>query len=166
MNNEIKLANVLVDVSADKIDQLKAALNIVFSTIPLFQTGPFELLAEVSPALTHVRASLFKKEYVEGTRCTKCIGSFALEAFPGSSSLIVSTESHIRRDYRKQGFGTALHQLRLKAASLAKYTMILATVNTDNVAQIHLMNNFDWDYNCSFKNDQNRTVDLWTKRLF
>lgn len=87
---------------------------------------------------------------------------FTVAGFPGCSRLMISYNSVVRNP--GCGLGQKLHKWRIAVAKKLGFTYMLATVNSDNAPQVHIMHKYGWQQLASFKND-NHIVLLFGKDL-
>ena len=67
------------------------------------------------------------------------VGFYELNTFPGSNQIVVSNHSTILPEFRKQGHGLRMAQVRLARAQMQGFDYMLCTVRADNAAQLRLM---------------------------
>jgi len=159
MNDIQKQIETLGDISADTIEQLKAALEIVIE-IEKYKLMPLTFKFSM-PNYDKLVAEVF---------CTKAqtwedhVGRFQLSEFPSSTKALVCHEARIADAHRNKGYGKELHKLRIRAANLAGYKKLLATVLETNEIEKKILVDNGWKKLTGW-DSWNGTVELWERTL-
>jgi len=89
---------------------------------------------------------------VYGAGVLKDVASFSLRQLPGCCGILVFYHASVAKDFRDKGLGSLLLQIRERAAILANYTVVMATVLDDNEAEKHILRTNNWNPSYGFKN--------------
>ena len=95
-------------------------------------------------------------------------GFYELNPFPGCNQIVVSNHAFIYPEYRGKGYGQVQHEARLEKARELGYDLILCTVNSKNLAEIHILRKYGWveHHDSRFVNSEtSNTIQVWAKRL-
>lgn len=71
-------------------------------------------------------------------------GYYELTPFPGNNFMVVSNNAFIYPHYRGKGHGQTQHKERLAKARELGYSAIVCTVNKNNAAEIHILEQNGW----------------------
>ena len=96
------------------------------------------------------------------------LGEFHLSRLPGCCGAIVFHSVVLVPDVRGKGYGTALLKLRERVAELGGYSLLMATVQTSNKVERHILKKAGWTCIKRFRNvcrGGNR-LQLWVKYLY
>lgn len=93
--------------------------------------------------------------------------SFTLTEQLNCCGILVSTNTHVRKDKQGQGLGTELQNVKMELAKAFGYSVLMATVNmTGNPGQVHLLEKCGWKLVDSFTNGRTKNkVGIYTKQL-
>lgn len=69
---------------------------------------------------------------------------YSLTPLPGNNDILVSHGAWVNTHLRGKGLGQQLHQERIEYAKNHGQTYMLATVDADNKAQVHIMQKNGW----------------------
>lgn len=93
-------------------------------------------------------------------------GFYELNPFPGCNQLVVSNHAHIYPWFRGKGHGQKQHLERLAKARELGYNKIICTVNSENAAEIHILNKNHWTKHGDFVNKETGgLVEIWSRDL-
>lgn len=148
---------ILADDSVLDIDKIQASIEITSNLIENLKYAGYKLTYEKRGVTLQVNLLDPGKKFT--------VGSFCLSPFPACSSTIISHGAYVTNYYANKRFGTALHELRIRALSLAGFNRMLATVNTSNVYQESIMNKHDWKRISTFLGPHKDQVSLWERVL-
>lgn len=97
----------------------------------------------------------------------KDIAGFTLAEQKNCCGILVSTQTFVDNEYRKQGIAQEMMPLKEALAKEFGYSCLLATVNiTGNPAEKHILEKFGWTMHTSFKNSRTKnTVGIFSKNL-
>jgi GNAT superfamily N-acetyltransferase len=89
------------------------------------------------------------------------VAKFDLRLLATNRYVAISSNEWVAGSHRRRGIGKLLVRVREQVCQAAECTLLMATVRTDNVAQIALLSGQDW--HCLFFAGPNAM--LWTKPL-
>src|SRR3990172_12791474 len=79
------------------------------------------------------------------TACDKTkVAQFTLSQLPGCCGIAVSTETYVDPNFRRQGLGTMLLQVKEALAREFGFSLLLATVKLSNEAEIACLTKAEW----------------------
>lgn len=146
-----KIKETLSDCSVENVEKMRAAIlfvNDIDESWPKF--------------------SIEFPDYAKETAIVKVgndtIGQFSFDDFPQSTKALISREVMIWEKFRGKGYGRRLNSLRIKAASLAGYEKIFATVVDSNIKEVFILETNGWRKLTSW-NSYNGTTSLWERGL-
>lgn len=90
----------------------------------------------------------------------KHMASWKINYFPSSDEVVVFHDAYVFADFRRMGIGSLCHEFRLEFAKLSGASLVLCTVNNDNVAEIKILKKFGWSVVAAFDYSS-----MWQKRL-
>lgn len=93
------------------------------------------------------------------------VAKWECRPFPNCAALVVTTQFVVHEEMRNQGIGRALRDLQLRAYKAAGFTGEIATVRSDNAAQVTMMLGMGYRKMETFGSPYGGTVDLWLKRF-
>ena len=93
-------------------------------------------------------------------------GTWQLDDLPGCSQVCVSHSAFVLPDKRREGFGTAYHQERLRQIADLKYDCAIATVADGNEYQKRILTEARWTCVHKFKSRKTgHYVGIWVKDI-
>ena len=96
---------------------------------------------------------------------TTALGKFIFRVFLGNERIVISTDTHVTRKYRRMGIATALQEIKKRVATDLEFTTMLCTVSSENEPQKELLNKLGWSYLCDVGNRKDETsyAQLYSK---
>jgi L-amino acid N-acyltransferase YncA len=152
MADNDKIIEILSDCSAGETDKMKAALELCAQLEYAYPPFEFEFTKYDEKTSVNVKAN------------GKGIGQFSFSDFPSSTKALVSREVYVNPEFRKKGYGSRLNELRRKAAILAGYTILLATVVDKNDAENAILTKNGWKRVTGWES-YNGPTSLWERSL-
>lgn len=93
-------------------------------------------------------------------------GFYELNPLPGCNQVVVSNHAFIYHKHRGFGHGARQHEERLQKATEMGYNLIMCTVKSDNVAEIHILKSHGWKRTHTFQSTETlHFLEVWMKTL-
>jgi hypothetical protein len=94
------------------------------------------------------------------------LGAFKLAPMPGCCGVVVSTETEIFTQHRGQGYAKILQVAKEMLARKFGYSMMLATIQMDNIPELVSAMHAGWKVEKTFTNNRTKhLLSLLTKEL-
>ena len=130
-----------IDVELEK----KLLLNLLHTTIGCMSMGNIDI--SIQPE--HQTNLLF---IIRLTCPEEFVAHFRLSEMPGCCGMLISYNSYVYRDYRRNGLGALLNRYRIQLALRLGYTSIISTDVKNNPAQSKILKRHGWKEVWSFNN--------------
>lgn len=92
---------------------------------------------------------------------------FCLKQLPGCCGILLSYGTYVEENYQGRGIAHRLLKFKEEVARYNRFSILMATTNTLNGAENHLLTKFGWFTKESFINSKTgHTVYVWTKKLY
>lgn len=72
------------------------------------------------------------------------VATFTLDNLPGNSCFCVSSEMRVYTAYQRRGIAQYLQDIKVKIAQACEFSFLMAVVNVENEAQMHIMKKSGW----------------------
>lgn len=94
------------------------------------------------------------------------IVTFSLKELPGCCGILVSYNTFVAPRFQGKGINSFLQEIKEDIARENGYTMLMATVTSDNLPEIHILDKYGWKSTTNFRNGRtgNRVL-VFTKTL-
>jgi hypothetical protein len=94
------------------------------------------------------------------------LGHFLLAPMPGCCGVVISTDTWIRPERRGQGFSKAMQAAKAHIATLLGYTLMLATIQMENIPELKSALGNGWKVDRTFTNKRTgKLLAVITKEL-
>lgn len=92
--------------------------------------------------------------------------TFSLKELPGCCGVLVSYHTQVSHQFQGKGINSFLQEIKEQIARDNNYSCLMATVTSENKAQIHILEKFGWEKVSEFKNCRtSNTVLTFVKNL-
>jgi RimJ/RimL family protein N-acetyltransferase len=94
-------------------------------------------------------------------------GHYELNTLPGNSQICVSNHAFIKENVRGQGWGKKQHIERMQNMFRLGYKAAICTVNSENMAEKHILESNGWKKVHEFPGDQVGcfNIEIWIKEV-
>lgn len=161
-NRAIQIA-VIADESEAKVQKLAAAISLLYPTMALDAAElKYELRQSIKGEV--LECGLVNPIKIEGGGY-HTVSEFTLENFPGCRHIIISRNVYVSQLYRGRGIASNLVELRIKAAALAGYSRMMATVREDNEVEMAILRGHEFERISTFRGEKDDRISLWSRLL-
>ena len=87
----------------------------------------------------------------------KGLFKFSLLTFPNNQAILISTNTEVARNLRNRGIAQKLQEVKFEIAKKLECSLILCTVESNNIVEQHILEKFGWKEISTFKS---RSFDL------
>lgn len=124
-----------------------------------------DALGGVEVVVEHYYPGTFQELRVMTVAPPKFVGLGQVGSLPGNGDLCISSNAHVNHEFRHKGIGDLMHKMRLEAAKLNGYKVMICTALMDNEAQTKILRKNGWTAAYPFRNHNKQDVLLWVKEL-
>jgi GNAT superfamily N-acetyltransferase len=109
-----------------------------------------------------------KATYAQGTGSySQPLAGFCLSTMPGCGAVLISHDTYVYPEFRGQGLGSLMQDLKVKYAQILRVSKLIATVREDNRIEVGVLRGRGWVPNREpFPNRRSgNRIRMWEKTI-